>query len=70
MRYCRLSKTDELVKENGLYAQVMGLTDSPNGVQARLKFPNGYRAVVPVQRVRMLQDETVQQSKGSIYDGF
>ena len=29
--------------KHGMYAEVMGLTDTPTGVKARLKFPDGSR---------------------------
>lgn len=52
------------------YAIVHGLTDTPTGVKARLEYGNGDRDLVPVQSIRMLQDEEVPCSKGSIFDGI
>lgn len=65
MRIAKLSKTDELVEKHGRYAEVMGLVDSPSGVQARLRFGDGHRAVVSTRRIRILQDENVPRSKDS-----
>jgi len=52
------------------YAIVHGLTDTPTGVKARLEYPNGDRDLVSVTQIRMLQDEEVPCSKGSIFDGI
>jgi len=65
MRVCKLSLADELVEKHGRYAEVMGLLESPTGMKARLRFPNGHRETIPVQRVRVLQDENVPRSKDS-----
>ena len=70
MRVCKLSMADELVEKHGRYAEVMGLIEAPTGMKARLRFPNGHRETVPVQRVRMLQDPNVPLSSGSIFDGI
>ena len=66
MRICKLVKAGEnvrLIDKQGLYAEVMGLTESPTGYKARLRFADGHREVLPVQRVRMLQNETVPKSR-------
>ena len=63
MRVCKLSKVDELVDKHGRYAEVMGLIETPTGVRARLRFPDGHREVVATQRIRVLQDENVPRSK-------
>ena len=65
MRVCKLSKTDELVEKHGRYAEVMGLIEAPTGMKARLRFPNGHRETIPVQRVRVIQDDSVPRSKDS-----
>lgn len=63
MRICKIVKTGE-------YAQVMELIDTPRGIAARLKYPNGKREILSVTKIRMLQDERVPSSKGSMFDGF
>ena len=70
MRICKLVKAGEnvaLIDKHGLYAEVMGLTESPTGYKARLRFADGHRLILPVQRVRMLQSE-VPRSRGSFWD--
>ena len=47
--------------KNGMYAEVMGLTDTPTGVKARLKFPDGSRDLIPVNEIRMLQDSDLEK---------
>lgn len=63
MRVCKLGKTDELVEKHGRYAEVLGLIDSPSGVQARLKFGDGHRETITVRKLRMVQDKNVPRSK-------
>ena len=65
MRVCKLSKTDELVEKHGLYAEIMGLLEAPTGMKGRLRFPDGHRETIPVQRVRVIQDDSVPRSKDS-----
>ena len=65
MRICRLSKTDPLREKHGKYAEVLGLLESATGMKARLRFPNGHRETIPVQRIRMLQDENVPLSRNA-----
>ena len=65
MRVCKLSKTDELVEKQGLYAEIMGLLEAPTGMKVRLRFPDGHRETIPVQRVRVIQDDSVPRSKDS-----
>ena len=63
MRVCKLAKTDELTSKHGRYAEVLGLIDSPSGVQARLKFGDGHRTTLAVRRIRMIQKEGIPHSK-------
>ena len=65
MRVCKLSKTDELVEKHGLYAEIMGLLEAPTGMKVRLRFPDGHRETIPVQRVRVIQDDSVPRSTDS-----
>ena len=65
MRVCKLGKMDELVEKHGQYAEVMGFMEAPTGMKARLRFPNGHRETLPVQRIRILQDDNVPRSKDS-----
>lgn len=65
MRVCKLGRMDELVEKHGQYAEVMGLMEAPTGMKARLRFPNGHRETLPVQRIRILQDDNVPRSKDS-----
>ena len=65
MRVCKLSKTDELVEKHVLYAEIMGLLEAPTGMKVRLRFPDGHRETIPVQRVRVIQDDSVPRSKDS-----
>ena len=65
MRVCKLSKTEELVVKHGLYAEIMGLLEAPTGMKVRLRFPDGHRETIPVQRVRVIQDDSVPRSKDS-----
>jgi len=71
MRVCKLVKAGENVKlidKHGLYAEVMGLIESPSGYKARLKFADGHRETLSVQRVRMLQSEVPKSSKSGFWD--
>ena len=63
MRVCKLAKTDELTLKHGRYAEVLGLIDSPSGVQARLKFGDGHRTTLAVRRISMIEKEGVKHSK-------
>ena len=65
MRVCKLSKTDELGETHGLSAEIMGLLEAPTGMKVRLRFPDGHRETIPVQRVRVIQDDSVPRSKDS-----
>tara|TARA_Y100001951_G_scaffold19976_1_gene15045 strand:+ start:206 stop:436 length:231 start_codon:yes stop_codon:yes gene_type:complete len=56
MRICKLLD-ENLVEKHGKYAEVLGLDESPNGLVARLRFADQHREQVPVQHVRMLQDQ-------------
>ena len=52
-------------KIDGLYAEIMGLLEAPTGMKVRLRFPDGHRETIPVQRVRVIQDDSVPRSKDS-----
>lgn len=67
MRVAKILDT-ELTDKHGKYAEVLGLIDSPSGVQARLRFGDGHREVLSVRKLRMVQDERVPRSSGSYYD--
>ena len=56
MRICKL-----VYKGNPTYAEVMGLTDTPTGVKARLKFADGSRDLVSTTQIRMLQDKDLEK---------
>jgi len=45
----------------GMYAEVLGLTDTPTGVKARIKFPDGSRDLVSTTEIRMLQDKDLEK---------
>ena len=60
MRICKL-----VYKGNPTYAEVMGLTDTPTGVKARLKFADGSRDLVSTTQIRMLQDKDLEKLGGS-----
>jgi len=47
--------------KHGMYAEVMGLTDTPTGVKARLRFPDGTRDLVSTTQIRMLQDKDLEK---------
>ena len=63
MRIAKLSKDDKLVAKHGIYAEVMGLIESPTGMKARLKFGDGHRETIPVQRIRIVQNENIPRSR-------
>ena len=44
----------------GSYARVLGLVDTPTGVKARLKFPDGTRDLISTTKIRMLQDKDLE----------
>ena len=52
MRLCKIMRKGKLD-----YAEVLGLSDTPTGVKARLKFPDGTRDLVSTTKIRMLQDK-------------
>lgn len=62
MRIAKISKEDKLAK-HGIYAEVMSLIESPTGMKARLRFGDGHRETIPVQRIRIVQNENVPRSK-------
>ena len=47
--------------KHGMYAEVLGLTDTPTGVKARIKFPDGSRDLVSTTEIRMLQDKDLEK---------
>ena len=55
----RICKGDFVNK--GMYAEVLGLSDTPTGVKARLKFPDGSRELVSTTRIRILQDQDLEK---------
>ena len=56
MRLCKVS-----IKGKQEYAEVLGLTDTPTGVKARLKFADGSRDLVSTTQIRMLQDRDLEK---------
>ena len=56
MRICKLT-----YKGNPTYAEVMGLSDTPTGVKARLRFADGSRDLVSKTQIRMLQDKDLEK---------
>ena len=56
MRICKITRKG--IQE---YAEVMGLTDTPTGVKARLRFPDGTRDLVSTTQIRMLQDKDLEK---------
>ena len=56
MRICKITR--KAIQE---YAEVMGLTDTPTGVKARLRFPDGTRDLVSTTQIRMLQDKDLEK---------
>lgn len=64
MRVAKLTKdrrNDKLLK-HGMYAEALGLIETPTGFQMRLKFANGHRETVETQRIRILQDTNIMRS--------
>tara|TARA_Y100001951_G_C11206183_1_gene220161 strand:- start:281 stop:508 length:228 start_codon:yes stop_codon:yes gene_type:complete len=47
----------KIIEEHGLYAEVLGLSETPTGLKARLKFGDDHREQLPVQNVRILQEK-------------
>jgi hypothetical protein len=45
----------------GIYAEVLALVDTPTGVKARLKFPDGTRDLVSTTKIRILQDQDLEK---------
>ena len=65
MRVAKLTKDPrnfDLVDKHGLYAEALGLTETPTGFQMRLKFADGHRETVETQRIRIIQDTSVVRS--------
>ena len=48
----RICKTKDI--GHGIYAEVLGLVDTPTGVKARLRFPDEHRELVSVSNLRIL----------------
>lgn len=63
MRIARINH--ELVEKHGKYAEVLELLESPRGYQARVKFGDGHRAILPVKNLRMIQAENLPRTNGS-----
>ena len=61
MRICKLT-----YKGNPTYAEVMGLSDTPTGVKARLRFPDEHRELVSVSNLRILHPEDLKPKR--VYD--
>lgn len=47
----------KIVDEHGMYAEVLGLDESPSGLVARLKFGDNHREQIRVQNIRILQEK-------------
>ena len=56
MRICKLT-----YKGKPTYAEVLGLSDTPTGVKARLRFADITRDLVSTTQIRMLQDKDLEQ---------
>ena len=60
MRVAKLLEVTEevtkIVEEHGKYAEVLGLSETPTGMKARLKFGDNHREQVRVQDIRILQE--------------
>ena len=56
MRICKVNRKGKMD-----YAEVLGLSDTPTGVQARLKFADGTRDLVITTQVRILQDKDLEK---------
>tara|TARA_R100001224_G_scaffold84096_1_gene53408 strand:- start:286 stop:477 length:192 start_codon:yes stop_codon:yes gene_type:complete len=50
-------------KGNKHIVEVMGTIEALTGFEARLRFEDGTRKRVPVQKIRMIQDPNVPRSK-------
>jgi hypothetical protein len=46
----------KIIEEHGKYAEVLGLSETPSGMKARLKFGDNHREQVRVQDIRILQE--------------
>ncbi len=56
MRICKVNRKGKMD-----YAEVLGLSDTPTGVKARLKFADGTRDLVSTTQIRMLQDKDLEK---------
>ena len=60
MRVAKLNEIEsnaKIIEEHGLYAEVLGLSETPTGLKARLKFGDNHREQIPVQNLRILQEK-------------
>ena len=61
MRVAKLLEAAEsnikIIAEHGMYAEVLGLSESPSGLVARLKFGDDHREQIKVQNIRILQEK-------------
>ena len=61
MRVAKLTGTTEdivrIIDEHVMYAEVLGLSETPMGLKARLKFGDNHREQVLVQNLRILQEK-------------
>ena len=60
----RICKTKDI--GHGIYAEVLGLVDTPTGVKARLKFPDEHRELVSGSNLRILHPEDLKPKR--VYD--
>ena len=68
MRVAKLLEDEEkLREEHGMYAEVLGLSETPAGLHARLKFGDDHRAVVRVQNIKILQESDWEKLKKAKY---
>ena len=56
MRICKLTS-----KGKPTYAEELGLSDTPTGVKARLRFADNTRDLVSTTQIRMLQDKDLEK---------
>ena len=56
MRICKLT-----YKGKPTYAEVLGLSDTPTGEKARLRFADNTRDLVSTTQIRMLQDKDLEK---------
>ena len=59
MRVCKLLEVEgnlKIISDHGLYAEVLGLSETPTGMKARLKFGDNHREQLRVQDIRILQE--------------